>query len=89
MHLDQQLGLQNVFAFLVLLGVLKRPLILPTHEMPTLSAVYVPYDVPSRGHISLCGIAGVDVDDVFEEEGFAVLASEVLCETITSVYNQI
>ena len=43
-----------------------------------MSACDVSYDMPAGCHVTFHGFGGLDVDDIGEEEGFAVLAAEVL-----------
>lgn len=74
----EQLVLQDVFPLLVLLGRLESLVVLPAHRLLALLAADVAHDVSARGHVALDGIRQDDVDDVVEQVGLAVLASEVL-----------
>lgn len=74
----QQLGLEDVVAFLVLLGVLVRLVVLPADRLLALGAADVAHDVAAGGHVALDGLGLGDVDDGVEEVGFAVLAAEIL-----------
>ena len=78
MHLHQQFTLQNILPLLILLRVLIRLVILPTHSLLALSALDVSDEMFAGGHAALAGFGLDDVDDVLEEESFAVLAAEVL-----------
>ena len=51
----QQLCLQYEFPFLIFLTRLVRLVVLPPHRFLTLSARYVPYNMPAGGHIPLRG----------------------------------
>ena len=74
----QQLRLQYEFPLLVLLRRLVGLVVLPSHRLVTLPAHDVPYEMPARRHIALCGFRLRDIHDSVEEVGFAVLAAEVL-----------
>jgi hypothetical protein len=74
----QQLRLQDEFPLLVLLARLIRLVILPPNRLPALPTHDVPHDVTAGCHVAFCSFAQGDVDDGVEEEGFAVLAAEVL-----------
>ena len=76
--LAKQLLLQDELALLVLLGTLVRLIILPPNHLFALSASDVAHGVTARGHVAVARLGGLDVDDAVEEEGFAVLAAEVL-----------
>ena len=77
-HRTQQLRLQYELAFLVLLRLLVRLVVLPPDRLLALPAHYVPHDVPTRRHVAFVGVRLRDVHDGVEEVGFAVLAAEVL-----------
>ena len=49
----QQLRLQYELALLILLTRLVRLVVLPPHRLFTLSTHYIPYNMPTRGHIPL------------------------------------
>lgn len=74
----QQLRLQDKLALLVLLSRLIRLIVLPPHSLLALLAVDVAHLVPAGCHVALDGFRLGGVDDGVEEEGFAVLATEVL-----------
>lgn len=74
----EQLSLEDELALLVLLRVLKGLVVFPAHRLLTLAAGDVADNVAARRHVTLVGLAGVDVDDIVEEVGFAVLATEIL-----------
>lgn len=74
----QELGLQDELALLVLLTRLVRLIVLPADRLLALAAGDVAHNVAARRHVALAGLAHFDVDDGVEEEGFAVLAAEVL-----------
>lgn len=54
-HRTQQLCLQYKLPLLILLTRLVRLVVLPPHRLLTLSARYIPYDMPAGGHIPFCG----------------------------------
>lgn len=74
----QQLRLQDIFPLLILLTRLIRLVVLPPHRISALSTEDVPHDVPAGRHVAFGGFAQGDVDHGAEEEGFAVLTSEIL-----------
>lgn len=81
-HLTQQLLFQNVLALFILLRALVRAIIFPTHNLFALSTADVADDVSACRHVTLAGLALLDVYDAVEEVGFAVLAAEVLGEEV-------
>lgn len=74
----QQFRLQNKFPLLVLLGRLIRLIIFPPHRLLALLAVHVPNLVAAGRHVAFDGFRLRGIDDGIEEEGFAMLAAEVL-----------
>ena len=74
----QQLRLENELALLVLLGALKRLIVLPPHRLLALAAHDVADDVTARRHVTLARLARVYVDHGIEEVRLAMLSSEVL-----------
>ena len=62
----EQFGLQNIFALLVLFGVLESLIVLPTHSVPTLPAIYVSYHVLACCHVTLCSFVESDIHDVLK-----------------------
>lgn len=82
-HLTHQLLLQDILALLVLLRALVRAVVLPAHDLLALATADVADDVAAGNHVALAGLAELDVDDAVEEEGFAVLAAEVLCTCVS------
>lgn len=77
-HRTKQLLLQNKLPLLILFRLLVRAVVLPAHRLFALTTGDVAHDVAAGGHVALAGLALLDVDDAVEEEGFAVLAAEVL-----------
>lgn len=77
-HGAEQLLLQNVFSLLILFRALIGTVVFPSHNVFALSTPDVPDDVAARRHIPLASFALLDVDDVVEEVGFAMLTAEVL-----------
>lgn len=77
-NLTQQLRLQNEFPLLVLLACLIRLVVFPPHGLLALLAVHVPHLVPTGRHVPLHGFGLRGVYHGVEEEGFAVLAAEIL-----------
>jgi len=84
-NLAQKLGLEDVLALLILLACLERLIVLPTHRLLALLAIYVPYDVPARRHVALSWLTLCGVDNAVEEVGFAVLAAEVTADYVVMV----
>ena len=82
---SQQLRLQDELSFLVFLILLVGLIVLPPHRLLALPAENVPHHVSPRRHVALGGGTFVDIDHAGEEEGFAVLAAEVLCVSIISL----
>ena len=74
----QQLSLQDIFPFLVLLRRLVRLVVCPSDELLALSTLNIPDDVLASRHAALLGFAWCNVDDFAEEKCFAMLASKVL-----------
>lgn len=54
-HRTQQLCLQYELPLLILLTRLVRLVVLPPHRLLTLSAHYIPYNMPAGGHIPFRG----------------------------------
>ena len=77
-HLHKQLGLQDIFALLVLLTRLIRLIVLPSHRLLALPTRNIPHYVSSGSHVAFGGFGLGDVYDGIEEVGFTVLAAEVL-----------
>jgi len=50
-----------------------------------LSAHDIVHNVPTGGHIAVCRFAVGDIDDVVEEEGLAMLTTEVSADDIIVV----
>lgn len=74
----QQLRLQYELALLILLALLVRFVVLPTHSLIALLAYNVSDDMSAGCHVAFHGLGGLDIDDGGEEEGFTMLAAEVL-----------
>ena len=86
-HLAQKFLLQDVFALLVLLASLVRPVVLPAHHLLTLPAEDVSDHMPASSHVALNGLTLLVIDDAVEEVCFAMLATEVLqCESALLKY---
>ena len=83
-HIAEQLSLQDVLSFLVLLSRLERLVVLPAYRLVALSAGNIPHDVSARSHVPLAGIARRDVDDVVEQVRLAVLAPKVLIQHVSN-----
>jgi hypothetical protein len=77
-HGAQQLLLQDELALLVLLRALECLVVLPSDHLFALAACDISYDVPSGGHVAVARFRSLGVNDAVEEEGFAMLAAEVL-----------
>lgn len=76
----KQLYLEDVLPLLVLLGRLKRLVVLPAHRLMALTTCNIAHDMIARGHLSGRRFTSHDIDDVAEEVCFAVLTTEVLRE---------
>jgi hypothetical protein len=50
-HVAEQLSLQDVLSFLVLLSRLERFVVLPAYRLVALSAGNIPHDVSARSHV--------------------------------------
>ena len=83
-HVAEQLSLQDVLSFLVLLSRLERFVVLPAYRLVALSTGNIPHDVSARSHVPLAGIARRDVDDVVEQVRLAMLAPEVLIQHVSN-----
>lgn len=79
-HHAQQLLLQDELALLVLFRALKCLVVFPPNHLFTLSACDVSHNVSAGGHVAVAWLGSLSVYDAVEEEGFAVLATEVLRE---------
>jgi hypothetical protein len=77
-NIAQQLRLQNELPLLILLARLIGLIVFPPHRLITLSADNIPHDMSTGRHIAFGGLAGIDIDDIVKEVGFAVLAAEIL-----------
>lgn len=75
---SEELSLENELALLVLFRGLVRLVVFPTNHLTAATARYVADDVTACRHITLGLFGGVDVDDIVEKVGFAMLATEVL-----------
>lgn len=62
----QQLLLQNIFPFLILLRRLVGLVVLPPHNNPTRTTRNVAHDMAACGHVAFDGVSFRDVDDSFE-----------------------
>lgn len=76
----QQLGLEDELALLVLLAGLVCLVVLPAHRLLTLLTRDVSHNMATCSHASLGRLARIDVHNVVEEVGLAMLAAEVLFE---------
>lgn len=74
----EQLGLEDVFSFLVLLVRLVGLVILPSDGFVALSAGDVAHNMSARRHVPLARVALRDIDNGAEQVCLAVLATEVL-----------
>lgn len=64
--LAQQLCLQYVFPFFVLLGLLECLVIGPSDELFALTTLNIPNNVLARRHTAFFGFANRNVDDLVE-----------------------
>ena len=74
----QQFRLQYELPLLILLTRFVRLIVLPTHRLLALLAINIPHLVAASCHVAFYGVGLGGVDDGVEEEGFAVLAAEIL-----------
>lgn len=74
----QQLFLEDILPFLVLLAGFIRLVVLPTDGLLALPARNIAHDVSPGGHAAFDGFGLGDVDDRVEEKRLAMLTSEVL-----------
>lgn len=80
-HGAQQLRLEDELALFVLLRRLVRAVVLPANNLVALPAGNVAHNVSAGRHAAVAGLAEVDVDDLAEQKGLAMLAAEVLRES--------
>ena len=73
----QQLAFEDELALFVLLASLIRLIVFPADGLVTLFANDVSDNMSSGCHVSLHSLGLLDIYDVREEEGFAMLATEV------------
>jgi len=76
----QQLRLQDELSLLVLLSSLIGFVVFPPNSCLALTAPDVTDNMLTGRHAAFVCIAEYDIDDVVEEECFAMLATEVLCK---------
>ncbi|KAJ3579252.1 hypothetical protein NPX13_g1310 [Xylaria arbuscula] len=72
------LELEDKFPLLVFLVVLERLVVLPADRLLALAAGDVAHNVTPRGHATLRGLTGFDIDDRVEQVSLTMLAAEVL-----------
>lgn len=77
--------LENELPLLVLLRALVGLVILPPNHLFTLPAGNISYGVTAGSHVAVAGLRGLGVHHAVEEEGFAMLATEVLRSDSVSV----
>ena len=81
---NKQFRFQNELALLVFLRLLEGAIVLPTNGPFALLAFDVPHDVFACCHVPLVRVELINVDNVVEEIGLAMLSSEVLTESVTT-----
>jgi len=84
-HRAEQLGLEDIFALLVLFRRFVSFVVLPAHRVVALPTLDVAYDMTAGCHVPLAGIALDDIDDGVEEVGLSMLASEVPTDDVVMV----
>jgi hypothetical protein len=70
--------LENELSLLVLLRALVGLIVLPSDHLFTLPAGDIPHSVSAGSHVAVAGLRSLGVHHTVEEEGFAMLATEVL-----------
>lgn len=78
--------LEDELPLLVLFRALVGLVVLPADHLFTLPAGDVPHSVPTGSHIAVAGLRSLGVHHAVEEEGFAMLAAEVLRSNSVSVW---
>lgn len=76
LHVDEQVALEDKFAFLVFLRGLVCLVIFPAQGGATLDAVDIPHSVVPRSHRAIVGFAFNDIHDAVEQVCSAVLPIE-------------
>jgi hypothetical protein len=74
----QERLLENKLSLLVLLCTLVCFIVCPSDHLFALPASDIPDGVPASGHVAVAWLGCLDVHNAVEEEGFAMLATEVL-----------
>jgi hypothetical protein len=74
----EQLSFQDKFALLVFFTCLVGFIVFPPHGLLTLPADDVTHHMSTCRHAAFHGFSLVDVDDVVEKIGFAVLTTKIL-----------
>lgn len=74
----QELLLEDELPLLVLLRALVGLVILPPDHLFTLPTGDISHGVSAGGHVAVAGLRSLGVHHAVEEEGFAMLATEVL-----------
>lgn len=80
--------LEDELPLLVLLRALVGLVILPPDHLFTLPASNVSHGVSAGSHVAVAGLRSLGVDHAVEEEGLAMLATEVLRSNSVSVWLQ-
>jgi len=78
----KQLSLEDELSLFVLLRSLVCFVVFPADDALAVLAADISDDVATGGHVALDSFIFVDVDDVVEKVGFAVLAAEVAANDI-------
>lgn len=81
----KELLLEDELPLLVLLRALVGLVVLPPDHLFTLPAGDVSHGVSAGGHVAVARLRSLGVDHAVEEEGFAMLATEVLRSNSVSV----
>lgn len=82
----EELLLEDELPLLVLLRALVGLVVLPPDHLFTLPAGDVSHRVSASGHVAVAGLRSLGVHHAVEEEGFAMLATEVLRSNSVSVW---
>lgn len=76
MHVDEEVALEDVLPFLVLLGLFVRFIIFPAEYGLALAAIDVSHGVVACSHLTVIRFTFDNVNHVFEQVGATMLAIE-------------
>jgi hypothetical protein len=87
-NIAQELLLKDELSLLVLFRAFVCLVVLPPDHFFALPTSNVPHGVSAGGHIAVARLRGLGVHHAVEEEGFAMLAAEVLPPYRVSAWSQ-